>query len=133
MLHQQRILTEIEEEVNSFLPGMMSSCNASRLSYKHCLAVENNRNFEVQRFVENLRLSPIRLEVESRMTVSDRVQLLGSVNCNNDSHDQSQAVAANKNVISEHEDENCEDLLNDDRTTPKFRQPFEMRQAGCNL
>ena len=87
LLHQHRLLTEIEEEINSYMPAMMSSSYVSGLSQKLNLRESMQQKYEMQRYTENLRLSSIRMEVESRMTVSDRVQLLGSIQCNNESHD----------------------------------------------
>ena len=66
------MLNEMAEEINSYFPGAISLQSAASHN-NNSNRIDEIFNLEMQRGVSTLRLSPIRLEVESKMTVSDRV------------------------------------------------------------
>ena len=67
--HQQQMINEMAEEINSYFPGAISMQSAVSHNSNR---IDDIINMEMQR-ISTLRLSPIRVEAESKMTVSDRV------------------------------------------------------------
>ena len=100
------------DEMNSYFPGITSFNRQSPVN--HSNRIEDYINMEMQR-VGTLRLSPIKQEAESKMTVSDRVQLLGgSMQMNNEEMD-------SMKVIQEEDDIDVVEAIEDQATTPRFK------------